>query len=83
MTKDHRPAAQVLRELMRESMRRRRKQLGLSRLAFARRFGLAVAAVRDWEHGLRRPDPTARVLLMVIGRNPDVVAKAVAETRAA
>jgi putative transcriptional regulator len=60
-----------------------RKKLGLSRPAFAERFGLAVTAVRDWEQGLRRPDPAARVLLMVIGRNPDVVAETVAEARAA
>jgi len=60
-----------------------RERLGLSRPAFAERFGLAVAAVRDWEQGLRRPDPAARVLLMVIGRSPDVVAEAVAESRAA
>jgi len=60
-----------------------RERLALSRPAFAERFGLAVAAVRDWEQGLRRPDPAARVLLMVIGRSPDVVAEAVAEARAA
>jgi putative transcriptional regulator len=60
-----------------------RERLGLSRPAFAERFGLAVAAVRDWEQGLRRPDPAARVLLLVIARNPDVVAEAVAEARAA
>ena len=60
-----------------------RERLGLSRAALAERFGLAVAAVRDWEQGLRRPDPAARVLLMVIGRSPEVVAEAVAEARAA
>jgi len=60
-----------------------RARLGLSRPAFAERFGLAVAAVRDWEQGLRRPDPAARVLLLVIARSPDVVADAVAEARAA
>ena len=59
-----------------------RERLGLSRRAFSDRFGLAIAAVRDWEQGLRRPDPAARVLLMVIGRNPDVVAETVAEGRA-
>ncbi len=56
-----------------------RERLGMSRTAFAERFGLAVAAVRDWEQGLRRPDPAARVLLLVIARNPDVVAEAVAD----
>ena len=60
-----------------------REKLGLSRPAFAERFGLAVSAVRDWEQGLRRPDPAARVLLMVIRRNPEVVAETVAESRAA
>lgn len=60
-----------------------RGELGLSRPAFAERFGLAVAAVRDWEQGLRRPDPAARVLLMVIARSPDVVAEAVSDARGA
>jgi len=57
--------------------------MGLSRPAFCERFGLAVTAVRDWEQGLRRPDPAARVLLMVISRSPDTVAEVVAEFRAA
>ena len=60
-----------------------RDRLGLTRPAFAQRFGLAVAAVRDWEQGLRRPDPAARVLLLVIARSPEIVAQAVAEAQAA
>ena len=60
-----------------------RERLGLTRPAFAKRFGLAVAAVRDWEQGLRRPDPAARVLLMVIARSPETVAEVVAEGHAA
>jgi DNA-binding transcriptional regulator YiaG len=36
-----------------------RARLALSRPEFARRFGLAVAVVRDWEQGLSRPDPAA------------------------
>lgn len=60
-----------------------RARLGLSRTAFAERFGLAVTAVRDWEQGLRRPDPAARVLLAVIARRPDIVAETVADARAA
>ncbi len=55
-----------------------RERLGLTRPAFAQRFGLAVAAVRDWEQGLRRPDPAARVLLRVIARSPETVAEVVA-----
>lgn len=60
-----------------------REKPGLSRPVFCERFGLAVAAVRDWEQGLRRPDPAARVLFMVISRSPDMVAEVVAEFRAA
>jgi putative transcriptional regulator len=56
-----------------------RERLGLSRPAFAARFGLAVGAVRDWEQGLRRPDPAARVLLLVIDKAPDVVTRVLAE----
>lgn len=56
-----------------------RARLGLSRPAFAQRFGLAVSAIRDWEQGLRRPDPAARVLLMVIARSPEIVAEVVEE----
>lgn len=60
-----------------------RDRLGLTRPAFAQRFGLAITAVRDWEQGLRRPDPAARVLLMVIARSPDTVTGVVAEAKAA
>lgn len=60
-----------------------RAKLGLSRPVFAERFGLAIAVVRNWEQGLRRPDPAACVLLMVIGRSPDVVAETVAQSRMA
>jgi putative transcriptional regulator len=56
-----------------------RERLGYSRPAFAQRFGLAVAAVRDWEQGLRRPDPAARTLLLVIARNSEIVAAAVTD----
>jgi putative transcriptional regulator len=60
-----------------------RARIGISRPAFAARFGLAVSAVRDWEQGLRRPGPAARVLLMVIARHPEVVAETIAEARVA
>jgi putative transcriptional regulator len=56
-----------------------RERLGLTRPEFAKRFGLAVAAVRDWGQGLRRPDPAERVLLLVIARSQETVADVVAE----
>ena len=50
-----------------------RKRLGLSQQEFARRFGLSVAMVRDWEQKRRNPDRAARTLLLVIDRNPKAV----------
>lgn len=55
-----------------------RTRLGLSQPDFARRFGLSIGTVRDWEHGRRMPEGAARVLLRVIEREPDAVARAVA-----
>lgn len=53
-----------------------RQKLGLSQTAFAERFGLSSAAIRDWEQNRRQPDPAARVLLLVIAHNPDAVVEA-------
>jgi putative transcriptional regulator len=55
-----------------------RKQLGLSQQKFAKRFGLSLAMVRDWEQERRNPDQAARTLLTVIAREPEAVARAVA-----
>ena len=52
------------------------ERLGLSQGAFAERFGLSPAAIRDWEQHRRQPDPAARVLLLVIAHDPDAVVKA-------
>lgn len=62
-----------------------RKKTGLSQTEFAARFGLDVAAVRDWEQGRRVPERSARVLLRVIDSEPDAVVRAnkVAEGAAA
>lgn len=53
-----------------------RKRLRLSRRGFADRFGLDVRAIQEWEQGRRVPDRAARVLLTVIDRDPDAVARA-------
>jgi putative transcriptional regulator len=47
--------------------------VGLSQVAFARRFGFPVATVREWEQGRRQPEAAARVLLLVIASRPEVV----------
>lgn len=53
-----------------------RRAMGLSRRAFADRFGFALGTVRNWEQGIRRPEGPARVLLLVIQHQPDAVRRA-------
>jgi putative transcriptional regulator len=55
-----------------------RTRLKLSQTAFARRFGLSVHALRNWEQGKRQPDPAARAYLKVIEKIPDIVSKVLA-----
>lgn len=56
-----------------------RIRLKLTQPAFAKRFGLPVGTVRDWEQGRALPDQAARVLLRVIERDPVAVQRAVGE----
>ena len=51
---------------------------GLSRAEFAKRFGLDLRAVQDWEQGRRHPDRAARAYLTVIARRPEAVIEALA-----
>jgi putative transcriptional regulator len=53
-----------------------RKRTGLSQIRFAVRFGIPPATVRDWEQGRRKPEGPARVLLMVIDKEPKAVDRA-------
>ena len=55
-----------------------RKDLGLSQGKFAKRFGLPVGTVRDWEQNRRSPDRAAMVLLSVIAKEPEAVQRAIA-----
>ena len=50
-----------------------RNNMGLTRAAFCRRFGLDVRAVQDWEQKRRRPDRAARAYLTVIAKNPAAI----------
>jgi putative transcriptional regulator len=58
------------------SVRALRKKLNLTQEEFAARFHLPLGTVRDWEQGAHRPDQAARVLLTVIEKDPDGVARA-------
>jgi len=53
-----------------------RMKLNLTQEEFAARFHLPLGTVRDWEQGAHRPDKAAQVLLTVIARDPDAVARA-------
>jgi putative transcriptional regulator len=50
-----------------------RIKLKLTQAAFADRFGFTVGAVRDWEQGRRQPEASARILLKIIEKRPDVI----------
>lgn len=58
--------------------RRVRKRVGLSQSEFARRIGVPVATVRNWEQGKRSPHGAARALLRVLDRIPKAVIAALA-----
>jgi len=47
-----------------------RQELGLTQEQFALRFGLEVAALRNWEAGRREPDTATRSYLRVIRNAP-------------
>ena len=55
-----------------------RTKLKMSQNAFAARFGILPSTLRDWEQHRRHPDGAARVLLMVIDKEPDAVSRALA-----
>ena len=58
---------------------RLRRRLGLSQAGFARRFGVPLATLRQWEQGARRPTEPARVLLQLIADAPAMVEEAAAK----
>jgi putative transcriptional regulator len=58
------------------TVRALRLKLKLTQEEFAARFHLPLGTVRDWEQGAHRPDKAAQVLLTVIARDPDAVARA-------
>lgn len=55
--------------------RRTRFATGLSQQDFAKRYGIPVASLRDWEQGRRTPDSATQSYLRVIAKIPDDVAK--------
>ena len=55
-----------------------RKRLGLTQAAFAQRYGFELSSIRNWEQGRRQPEGPARILLLVIDKEPEAVHRALA-----
>jgi putative transcriptional regulator len=68
--------AQLARARRVPTIRALRKKLNLTQEEFAARFHLPLGTVRDWEQGAHLPDKAAQVLLMVIAKDPEAVARA-------
>lgn len=50
-----------------------RKSQGMTQQDFADTYGFALSALRNWEQGRRVPDRSARLLLLLIEREPELV----------
>jgi putative transcriptional regulator len=60
----------------RVNVRAIRKRQGLSQFEFASRYGLSIGSLRDWEQDRSQPDGAARILMTVIDKEPEAVARA-------
>lgn len=65
-------------EVRKVDLKALRERLGVSQEAFALRYGLDVATLRNWEQGRTQPDGPAAVLLQLIERDPDKVVELLA-----
>ncbi|MGT2516861.1 helix-turn-helix domain-containing protein (plasmid) [Sphingomonas panni] len=54
-----------------------RKRTGKTQQQFARAYHLPVGTVRDWEQRRSQPDAPARVLLGLIGAEPETIERLV------
>lgn len=50
-----------------------RRSQGMTQEDFAHTYGFALSALRNWEQGRRIPDRSARLLLLLIEREPELV----------
>lgn len=53
-----------------------RESQGLTREQFAKRYGLQVRAIQEWEQGRRKPESAVRAYILVIKSQPAAVRKA-------
>lgn len=55
-------------------IRRIRHRTRLTQHGFARRYGIPLGTLRDWEQGRAKPGSTARSYLALIGKAPEEIA---------
>jgi putative transcriptional regulator len=60
-------------------VKRIRERVKLTQPAFAGVMGVSLSGLRKWEQQVRRPSGAALTLLQVMDREPDAVARALAE----
>jgi putative transcriptional regulator len=53
-----------------------RQSLKMTQAEFSARYGFPLGTLRDWEQGKGKPDTSARVLLLVIAKEPQAVERA-------
>lgn len=63
-------------------VRQLRNRVQLTQAEFAKRLGVPVDTIRNWEQGKRAPGGAARALLAVIAHAPDTVFAALANSKA-
>jgi putative transcriptional regulator len=59
-----------------------RWRLGLTQVAFAERYRIALGTLREWEQHRSEPDQTARAYLAAIAGDPEGVARALSAAAA-
>ena len=87
---EHSPAGRRLIGAMREvqalefarRVREVRDQQGLSQSEFAKRYGLGLRSLQEWEQGRRLPETAVLTYLRVIERNPEAVQSALESSAA-
>jgi putative transcriptional regulator len=60
-----------------------RKRLGMSQRQFATAIHVPVATLQNWEQGRTPMDPSARALMTILAREPQVALRALGHKRAA
>ena len=67
------PDIEPIKEYSKEKIKEVRRQTNLPQKYFAELIGVSPRAVEAWEAGTRKPTGTAKRLLQLIEKNPNVV----------